>query len=163
VDTISKIETVEKSLAETVIPELKIDSTEKNVDEVQPADSIIEKVDSTESKVDVNSEAEVKKNVVVFTEPTKPNKVVYPKPSDPTPEALKKDYSDYPFGITEEMIDMKNHTIQRIVVVDSMEINVYKRVKHSWGGDFTFKNDLSISQRIWLDELEKYRLKFDKK
>ncbi|MDP4764516.1 MAG: hypothetical protein NWR97_12685, partial [Salibacteraceae bacterium] len=77
--------------------------------------------------------------------------------------AIKNDYSDYPFGITEEMIDMKNHTIQRIVVVDSMEINVYKRVKHSWGGDFTFKNDLSISQRIWLDELEKYKLKFDEK
>lgn len=164
VDTISKIEIVEKSLAETVIPELRIDSTEKiAVDEVQPADSLIEEVESAESKVDVNSEAEVKKNVVVFTEPTKPNKVVYPKPSDPTPEALKKDYSEYPFGLTEEMIDMKNHTIQRIVVVDSNEINVYKRVKHSWGGDFTFKNDLSISQRIWLDELEKYRLKFDEK
>lgn len=72
-------------------------------------------------------------------------------------------YQNYPAGITEEIIEMTNHTIQRIVVVDINEIIVYKRVKHSWGGDFTFKNNLSISPRIWLEEIERYRKKFEEK
>lgn len=164
VDTISKFITVDTYLDEAVLTALSDVSVENSrTEHLVRADSLIERVEASELKADVETTVEVQKPFILNTEPTKPNKVVYPKPSDPTPEAIKNDYSDYSFGITEEMIDMKNHTIQRIVVVDSLEINVYKRVKHSWGGDFTFKNDLSISQRIWLDELEKYHLKFDKK
>ena len=98
-----------------------------------------------ESKVDTN---EVRKTETNY---------VYPK-AKTQDELIKEkeqiDYSKYPVGVTEEFIDLKNHTIQRIVVVDSNDVNVYKRVRHNWGGDFTFKNDLSISKRIWLNEVE---------
>lgn len=143
---------VAKTVIETVLPK---DRT--------TIDSLVDSLESEEVIIDkeiVDAKSEVAKPLLKDSLVTQPERVVYSKPADSNTEVNKNEYADYPYGMTEEAFDLKNHTIQRIVVVDSLETNVYKRVKHSWGGDFTFKNDLSISQRIWLDELEKYRQKF---
>lgn len=173
-NSLPRLVEVDSSQDSILQPSEKVEETEQIVksdfETVQPKEEVvpIREIDTLEIIKDVEK---IEKSIApdYQTEPlqkdtltTLPKRVVYPKPSDPTPDANRNDYVDYPYGMTEEVFELKNHTIQRIVVVDSLETNVYKRVKHSWGGDFTFKNDLSISQRIWLDELEKYRVKFGK-
>lgn len=71
------------------------------------------------------------------------------------------DFSRYEYGITEEHFDMKNHTVLRIIVKDRLDTIVYKKVKHTWGGEFYFKDDVSIVQRIWEEEVSQYRDKFN--
>jgi hypothetical protein len=121
--------------------------------------SVVVEIAQTEEKISDTLEDASSVSSLKTLSLNEPKRVNYPEPTDLTADTKSNDYSDYPYGMTEEVFELKNHTIQRIVVVDSLETNVYKRVKHSWGGDFTLKNDLSISQRIWLDELEKYRQK----
>lgn len=146
-------------LGEPSIPIKKGEPIDQTVKTEQPKAIEVTKI---EAEPEVINQPKVEEPKTVLKEESKP-KVEPIEPVVPSSVNNKNDYSTYPYGVTEEMIDMKNHTIQRIVVVDSNEIVVYKRVKHAWGGDFTFKNDLSISQRIWLEEIERYREKFGDK
>ncbi len=76
---------------------------------------------------------------------------------------VKDDFADLPQGMTESEFDYPDHHVWRIVVKDGIDTIVYKRVKHRWGGDFCFKDDVSISQRIWNEEIEVYRKKYPSK
>jgi hypothetical protein len=60
--------------------------------------------------------------------------------------------ASYPDGVTEEVFTEGNRTItKRIVVKDGLG-NEYRKVKHGWGGVFYFKNGVSISERVWLQD-----------
>ena len=85
------------------------------------------------------------------------------KPVIKKPEVkVKDDFAALPQGMTEEEFNYPNHHVVRIVVKDGIDTIVYKRVKHKWGGDFCFKDDVSISERIWMEEVDGYRLKFER-
>lgn len=58
----------------------------------------------------------------------------------------------YPEGITEEVYREGNKTITKRVVVKNNRGNEYKQVQHDWGGKYYFKNDISITQRVWQNE-----------
>lgn len=60
----------------------------------------------------------------------------------------------YPDGITEKVTSKGNKVIvERIVVADG-EGNKYKKVTHSWGGIFYFKNGDAVTERVWKSETE---------
>lgn len=84
-----------------------------------------------------------------------------PKPTPPKKEVkVKDDFAGLPQGMTEERFDFPDHNVWRIVVKDGIDTIVYKEVKHRWGGKFYFKDDVSISERIWREEVEAFRKKY---
>lgn len=60
----------------------------------------------------------------------------------------------YPSGVTEETFTEGNKTIVKRVVVRDGKGNEYKRVEHSWGGVFFFKNGDAVTDRVWKSETE---------
>jgi len=60
----------------------------------------------------------------------------------------------YPQGLTEEVSeDGSKKTIRRIIVDGNIGVE-YKKVKHSWGGEFYFKNGEPTTEYVWLKETE---------
>lgn len=88
------------------------------------------------------------------------------KKSEPLPESggdvpkiSLEDYQKelaqkYPSGITEEEYKEGNKSITKRIVVRGGKGNEYKRVEHSWGGVFYFKNGEAITDRVWKSETE---------
>lgn len=60
----------------------------------------------------------------------------------------------YPSGITEDRYEEGNKQIVRRIVVRDGKGNEYKRVEHSWGGVFYFKNADAVTERVWRSETE---------
>ena len=75
-------------------------------------------------------------------------------------ERVKEDYSEYPQGRTDETFTFPNHTVRRVIVRDGIDTIVYKYVTHKWGGKFYFKDDVSIVERIWKEEVEAFEEKY---
>jgi len=69
-----------------------------------------------------------------------------------TPEAIADEYPD---GITEETYKEGNKTIVKRVKVANGLATVYKKVVHSWGGVFYFKDGKSITVGAWEEETGK--------
>lgn len=134
-------------------PEIALEE-DKAPDQPKKEEAAVEEKEKPEEVIE--EIAEVKPVV----DPTpKPVKKSVPK-EKPAPVKVKDDFVDLPQGITEEEFDYPDHHVWRIVVKDGIDTIVYKRVKHRWGGDFCFKDDVSISQRIWNEELEIFRKKY---
>ncbi|NND94235.1 MAG: hypothetical protein HKN45_05175 [Flavobacteriales bacterium] len=74
--------------------------------------------------------------------------------SNPTQDAQAELGKEFPDGVTEEVFQEGNRTITRRIVVKDRIGNEYRRVKHGWGGIFYFKNDISISERVWTEETQ---------
>lgn len=55
----------------------------------------------------------------------------------------------YAQGVTEKVWTEGNREITKRVVVRGDEGSIYRKVKHSWGGVYYFKDNVSISQVIW--------------
>lgn len=73
---------------------------------------------------------------------------------------VKEDFSHLPQGLTEQTFDFPDHQVLRIVVKEGIDTIVYKRVSHRWGGKFYFKDEVSMAERIWLEEVEAFRKKY---
>lgn len=70
-------------------------------------------------------------------------------------EEYQKELAEkYPSGITEETLTEGNKTIVKRIVVREGKGNEYKRVEHSWGGVFYFKNGDAVTERVWKSETE---------
>ncbi|MEX2596327.1 MAG: hypothetical protein WEC59_05290 [Salibacteraceae bacterium] len=84
-----------------------------------------------------------------------------PKPSEEehVERKVKEDFSKYDDGLTEETFILDNHEVLRIVVKEGMDVMVFKKVKHKWGGEFYFLDDVGTSSRYWIDQVEKFREK----
>jgi hypothetical protein len=85
---------------------------------------------------------------------------VVPAPKAVETVKVKEDFSGFQDGITEETIDLPNHSVLRVVVKEGMDVKVFKRVKHKWGGQFYFLDDVGTTERYWSDQVEKYREKY---
>lgn len=88
------------------------------------------------------------------------NSKIVPSPATVETVKVKEDFSGFKDGITEETIDLSNHSVLRIVVKEGIDVKVFKRVKHKWGGEFYFLDDVGTTQRYWIDQVEKYREKY---
>lgn len=58
----------------------------------------------------------------------------------------------YPAGITETISEEGNKVITTRVVVKEGRGDRYKKVAHSWGGIFYFKNGDAVTERVWNQE-----------
>ena len=74
------------------------------------------------------------------------------------PEQKSKEIADnIAPGMTENVFRKGNKTITtRIVVTNSNKVE-YKRVIADWGGKFFFKNNVSITEREFNEETNKYK------
>lgn len=71
-------------------------------------------------------------------------------------EDFQKDLGNkYPTGTTEEITTEGNRTTTKRIIVAEGKGNEYKKVVHSWGGVFYFKNGEAVTERVWTQETEK--------
>lgn len=119
----------------------KVDPKEKAIQ-----DKIAEDVKAAKVTARKEMEAEKKAEVVKATQP----KAV--KAAD---EVVDAEGNPYPEGMTEEVIEKKNVTIIKRIIVKGREVDVYQKATHRWGGVFFFKNDQGVSERIWIAETGK--------
>ena len=110
---------------------------------------------------------------VAKAEPNSPNHTVSArnielqpkaKPS-PTPERVEKkmvkeDFKTFDNGVTEETFTLDNSTVLRVVVKEGIDVIVFKRVKHKWGGEFFFLDDQDVTRRYWEEQVRMYREKY---
>ena len=133
------------------VPDLKVVSAE-------PAgDPIINESPSLEIEPPIEAEMPAVKKEEV--------NVVKQTPSAAQPikeEKVKEDFSQLDNGITEETFNLTNHEVIRIVVKKGIDVKVFKRVKHNWGGEFYFLDGMDVSKRYWLEQVDLYRVKFAK-
>lgn len=138
----------------------KIIESEEAPEEPEVPEAASEVADSSEpaQEVKVESKPEVKK-----PEQEKPKGRIAPaeKTKPETNEEPEEDlFKDFPSGFTEDIFTFPDHEVLRIVVKEGIDTMVYKRVKHRWGGEFYFKDGVSISKRIWLEEVDQYRKRY---
>lgn len=65
--------------------------------------------------------------------------------------STKRQYAE---GFTEEIEKVGNKTITYRVFVENGHADIYKKVVHSWGGIFYFKNDQSVGEVVWAETEE---------
>ncbi len=77
------------------------------------------------------------------------------------PVALEKEaVQKYPLGITEEApVQDKKKTIKKTIVNLGGTVDIFQVVTYSWGGVFYFKNEVSITQTLYEQELKSARSK----
>lgn len=127
-------------------------------------DTVEEKV-AKEEPVQVKQEpaqqeAPVQASAPEVKEPVK-QASVKPSPSSKVEKVkVKEDFSSYDNGITEETFNLQNHTVLRIVVKEGIDVMVFKKVKHNWGGEFYFLDDVATTKRYWDDQVATYRDKY---
>ncbi|MFM2206084.1 MAG: hypothetical protein RL213_59 [Bacteroidota bacterium] len=65
--------------------------------------------------------------------------------------------SDYQEGITEETITESNRSIKRVVIKVDGKADDYQKVVYNWGGIFYFKNEMSITQTTFEQDIKNAR------
>lgn len=130
--------------------------------EVRDAEGLIIIENTEESEEEIEDEVEVPE--AKTEKPLEVSKPSHPvtKKEEPRKEPIRslkeiqEELADeFPDGVTEEVFQEGNRTItKRIVVKDGLG-DEYRKVKHGWGGVFYFKNGVSISERVWIEETSK--------
>lgn len=134
---------------QTVTPELTVVSAEEETDSAVVVKEPIHKTPPAVTK----KTPEPKEVKTAEKQPT----VVSEKAKD---EKVKEDFSQLNDGITEETFTLDNHEVLRIVVKEGIDIKVFKRVKHNWGGEFYFLDAMDVSKRYWMEQVDLYRVKY---
>ena len=62
---------------------------------------------------------------------------------------LNKLAKDYPEGVTTEKFDLGNRTVTRVIVNYDGVAKDYRKVQHSWGGTYFFRNGQTISKAVF--------------
>ena len=62
----------------------------------------------------------------------------------------------FPQGLTEEVTTEGGKTITRRIIVQGTIGVEYKKIRHSWGGEFFLKNGEQTTEFIWQKETEQY-------
>ena len=177
----SKVNDLDILMAEIVAREVdSIDVIEKNQPiAIAPKEAVVSEIQGRDEKMVVSLPAV--KEEEIETEPKIEETIPDPKPQiDPEPvpevvapqkpkpiqpkkekatERVKEDYSKYPQGRSDETFTFPDHTVRRVIVRDGIDTIVYKYVTHRWGGKYYFKDDVSIVERIWKQEVEAFEEK----
>lgn len=93
------------------------------------------------------AQKEAEKNIQSKTSVSKIN--LEEDPDVYTDAFLNEIAKQYPEGVTEKIYTKGNRTITKRVVVKNGVGTVYRKVKHSWGGEYFFKNNDPITKFIW--------------
>ncbi|MFP4448641.1 MAG: hypothetical protein ACOCZ4_01230 [Bacteroidota bacterium] len=56
---------------------------------------------------------------------------------------------EYPQGVTVENYEFERRTVKRVIVNYEGKATEYRKVKHSWGGTYYFRNGQTISQAVF--------------
>ena len=59
----------------------------------------------------------------------------------------------YPEGVTVENYDFDKRDVKRVIVNYDGLAKEYRKVKHSWGGTYFFRNGQSISKAVFKVEI----------
>lgn len=112
------------------------------------------------------------KPTVVREQPVAPNQTVNKRDIQLTPKskvsvaepepakAVEEDYSSFDNGVTEETFTLANSEVLRVVVKEGIDVIVFKRVKHRWGGEFFFMDNQDVTRRYWEDQVRMFREKY---
>ncbi|MEQ9187861.1 MAG: hypothetical protein RLP15_09005 [Cryomorphaceae bacterium] len=73
---------------------------------------------------------------------------------------VKEDFASFDNGVTEETFTLDHSAVLRVVVKEGIDVIVFKRVKHKWGGEFFFMDDQDVTRRYWEEQVRMYRLKY---
>lgn len=71
------------------------------------------------------------------------------EPDEYTDEFLNEIAQQFPEGVTEKVYKQGNKTITKRIVVKGGTGAVYRKVKHSWGGEYYFRNNDPITKFLW--------------
>ena len=91
---------------------------------------------------------------------SKPEKVLIENQSNSTEEKVKEDFTQLDESITEETFNLLNHEVLRVLVKEGIDIKIFKRVKHNWGGEFYFLDGMDVSKRYWIEQVDLFRSKY---
>lgn len=162
VDTIEVI--TKKAAAGIAKPEVVVSEINSRNEEMIVSLPVVEEILEVEepkmaqpteqSKPQIDPEPEV-----VIKEQPKPVTPIV-KPVTKPVELVKEDYSKYPQGRSDETFPFPDHIVRRVIVRDGIDTIVYKYVTHRWGGNFYFKDYVSIVERIWKEEVEAFEVKY---
>ncbi|MFO8235839.1 MAG: hypothetical protein R6U04_10600 [Bacteroidales bacterium] len=64
-------------------------------------------------------------------------------------EYLNELVEEYPEGVTVENYEFDRRSVKRVIVNYDDKATEYRKVKHSWGGTYYFRNGSSISQAVF--------------
>ena len=117
-------------------PKNRLESIERRLEKFETA----EKTDKRETKKEDSQKNKQEKN-----EPKEFNFETTKAKKAYLSELAKK----YPEGVTVENYDLENKNIKRVIVNYDGVAKDYRRVKHSWGGTFYFRNGQDISKHVF--------------
>ncbi len=126
---------------------------EKNrQDSISAANKALQEKEIADRQAKAYAEIEAKKKMLGKT----PNKTE-DKPIPVAASVPKIIESDYKEGVTDETIKENNRTIYRTVVKKDGSALNYQKVVYNWGGVFYFKNDNSMTELTFQQELKNFR------
>lgn len=147
--SIAEKEKIEKQKLEKI-------AFEKNrQDSINAAQRALVEKEEAEHKAKVLAEIEEKKKLLSSTN-TNPVKET-PPPAKVVAAIPKIRDSDYKEGVTDETVNETNRVIYRTVVKKDGNAFNYQKIAYTWGGVFYFKNDNSITQILFEQELKNAR------
>lgn len=158
--TQTTIATNEPEIVAPEVPEIQVDqpkvAVKQNSVEVKPQEPQV-----VVGPPKIEKELPVKDSVLVVEtnqkihvpESGKPVKNDSTRTVKPTVQhnSTKRQYAE---GFTEEIEKVGNKTITYRVFVENGHADIYKKVVHSWGGIFYFKNDQSVGEVVWAETEE---------
>ena len=132
----------------------------------------VDEIDSAEVLAEMIQPPREEPKEVVVEQPAPVNQTVNkkdiqltPKPkSEPAkveaPAPAEEDYSSFDNGVTEETFTLANSEVLRVVVNEGIDVIVFKKVKHRWGGEFFFMDNQDVTRRYWEDQVKMFREKY---
>ncbi|MBK7572291.1 MAG: hypothetical protein IPI10_11970 [Bacteroidetes bacterium] len=127
---------------------------EKNrLDSISAANKAAQEKESADRQAKAYAEIEAKKKLLAKTA-NKTDEKPATASSAPVPKIIESDYKE---GVTDETIKENNRTIYRTVVKKDGSALNYQKVVYNWGGVFYFKNDNSMTELTFQQELKNYR------
>lgn len=121
-------------------------------DSITAANQAARDKDEADRKAKVLAEIEAKKKALSQANAKQDDKAT--KPTTPNTNIPKIIDSDYKDGVTEETINENNRAIYRTVVKKDGAASNYQKIVYNWGGVFYFKNDNSITELTFQQELK---------
>ncbi len=116
-----------------------------------PADDIQKRLDDWEKKE--REKLQQQRENKSKTEPA-PAPVSGDVPKMNIEEYRKELAQKFPNGVTETVTTEGNKVITQRVIVKEGKGDEFRKVEHSWGGIFFFKNGEAVPERVWKQETE---------
>jgi hypothetical protein len=163
-DSLSRAEAEQKARADAEEKaRLEAERQERLAAEKAYQDSVAQAARDAEAKAEADRQArayaeiQARKELQAKSSQMKSETKGAPAAGKATATAPKIKDSDYQEGVTEETINESNRTIKRVIVKIDGKSDDYQKVVYNWGGVFYFKNEVSITQNTFEQEIKNAR------